>query len=110
MDPLHLAYILVAVGILFLWAEIFIPSGGIWFVLALCGLPGIAYQVWRRRRKREEGRRRGRIKSDDQRIIDITLDYSTCCREHSIGRGHIIGSQQSVRVRHRHEADQPKRD
>jgi membrane-bound serine protease (ClpP class) len=38
MDSLSLAYVLVAIGLLLLAAELFIPSGGLLFVLAICAL------------------------------------------------------------------------
>lgn len=40
MDSLTLAYVLIAAGMLMLAAELFIPSGGILFVVSLCGIVG----------------------------------------------------------------------
>jgi membrane-bound serine protease (ClpP class) len=42
-DPLTLAYVLIALGVVFLIAELFIPTGGICFLIAMgCFLAGIA--------------------------------------------------------------------
>ncbi|GIW78245.1 MAG: hypothetical protein KatS3mg105_0052 [Gemmatales bacterium] len=46
MEPLYLAYVLIAAGLLLLAAEFFIPSGGILFVLAICGLVGGVVMVF----------------------------------------------------------------
>lgn len=40
MDSLTLAYVLIAVGMLLLAAELFIPSGGILFVVSVCAIAG----------------------------------------------------------------------
>src|SRR5205809_4705708 len=39
-EPLLIAYALIAIGLLLLVAELFIPSGGLLFVLAVSGLVG----------------------------------------------------------------------
>jgi membrane-bound serine protease (ClpP class) len=46
MDSLFLAYVLIVIGLLLLAAELFIPSGGVLFVLAICALVGGIWMVF----------------------------------------------------------------
>src|SRR5258708_34971968 len=47
MEPLLLAYVLIGIGLVLLLAEMFIPSWGLLFVLAICALVGGVWIVFR---------------------------------------------------------------
>lgn len=47
MEPLYLAYVLIGIGLLLLVAEMFVPSWGLFFVLAIGALVGGVWIVFR---------------------------------------------------------------